>query len=77
MADAQISQSGPFFPKTGLLDAKSFDFAGRSDFDEKAAVLYSAQDAGVRDENLHRACTKAREDHLFPVTMRKSIIQID
>ena len=57
MADEQISQSGPLFPKISLLDAKCFDFARRADFDDEAAVLYSAQDARVRDENLHRACT--------------------
>ena len=49
MADAQISQSGPIFSKISLLDKKSFDFAGHSDFDNEAAVLYSAQDAGVRN----------------------------
>ena len=34
-----------------------FDLARRGDFDDEVAVLYSAQDAGVRDENLHRAFT--------------------
>ena len=29
----------------------------RGDFDDEVAVLYSAKDAGVRDENLHRAFT--------------------
>ena len=57
MADVQISQSGPLFPKISLLDAKCFDFARRADFDDEAAVLYSAGDAGVLDENLHRAHT--------------------
>ena len=52
MADAQISQLGPLFPKLSLLDGKTFDFAGLSDCDD-----YSAQDAGVLDEKLHRACT--------------------
>ena len=58
MADAQTSQSGPLFPNISLLDAKSFDFARWADFDDEAAVLYSAQDAGVRDENLYCACTR-------------------
>ena len=31
MADVQISQSGPFFPKISLLDAKCFDFAWLTD----------------------------------------------
>ena len=57
MADAQISESGPLFPKISILDAKCFDFARRADFDNEAAVFYFADDAGVRDENLHRACT--------------------
>ena len=46
MTDVQISQSCPLFPKLSLLDAKSFDLARWGDFDD-----------GVRDENLHRACT--------------------
>ena len=57
MADVQISQSGPLFPKIGLLDAKSFDLSRRGNFDDEVTVLCSAKDAGVRDENLHRACT--------------------
>ena len=52
MADEQISQSGPLFPKISPLDAKLFDLARRADFDDEAAVLNSVQDAGVRDENL-------------------------
>ena len=52
MADLQISQSGPLFLKNSLFDAKRFDFARQADFDDEAAVLHSAQDAGVRDENL-------------------------
>ena len=39
------------------MDAKWFDFVRRADFDDEAAVLYSAEDAGVQDENFHRACT--------------------
>ena len=57
MAVAQISQSGPLFPKISPLDAKYFDFAWRADFDDEAVVLNFAQNAEVRDENLHRACT--------------------
>ena len=57
MADVQICQSGPLFQKISLLDAKCFDFARLTDFDNEAAVLYSVQDAGVRYENLRRACT--------------------
>ena len=49
MADAQISQSGPLFPKTSPLAAKCFDLARRADFDDEAVVLNSAQDAGVLD----------------------------
>ena len=57
MAGGQISQLGTLFQKISLVDAKCFDFARRADFDDQAAILYSAQDAGARDENLHRACT--------------------
>ena len=57
MADKKISQSGPLFSKISVLDAKCSDFARRADFDDKAAVLCSAQDAGVLDENLHCAHT--------------------
>ena len=42
MADEQISHSDPLFPKISLLDAKCFDFAGQTDFDDEAAVPYSA-----------------------------------
>ena len=42
MADVQISQSGPLFLKISIFDAKSFDFAWLADFDDEAAVLYSA-----------------------------------
>ena len=34
-----------------------FWFAFLADFDDEAAVLYSARDAGVRDEKLHHRCT--------------------
>ena len=44
-----------------------FDFAGQAEFDDEAAVLYSAQDAGVQDENLHSACT-----WFFPAKARLS-----
>ena len=47
MADKQISQSGLLFPKISPLDTKLFDFARQADFDDEAAVLNSAQDAGV------------------------------
>ena len=40
MTDAQISQSGPLFPKISLLDAKCFDFARRANFDDEAEVLH-------------------------------------
>ena len=33
------------------------DWLSRADFDDEAAVLYSAQDAGVLDENLNCAHT--------------------
>ena len=41
--------------KNGLLDATCFYFASLADSDFEANVLNSAQDAGVRDENLHRS----------------------
>ena len=47
MADAQISQSGPFFPKTKVSDAKCFDSALQADFDDEPVVLYSVQDAWI------------------------------
>ena len=57
MADVEISQSGTLSPKISLFDAKCFDFARLADFDDEAAVVYFAQDGGVRDENLHRGCS--------------------
>ena len=45
IAYAQISQSGPFFPKTKVSDAKCFDSALQADFDDEPVVLYSVQDA--------------------------------
>ena len=57
MADLQMSQTGPFFRKISLFDATYFDIAPRAGSDDEANVLNSAQDAGVRDENLHRSHT--------------------
>ena len=76
MADLQISQSGPLFLKNSLFDAKRFDFARQADFDDEAAVLHSAQDAGVRDENLHPACTWffRAKDRLEPAKTWKDVL---
>ena len=61
MADSQMSQSGPLFPKIGQFEAICFDFAPTGRFwwrgGPQAAVLDFVQDAGVRDENFNRACT--------------------
>ena len=48
-----LDQTGPFFRKICLSDATYFDITPRADSDDEANVLNSAQDAGVRDENLH------------------------
>ena len=50
-------QSGPIFRKTSLFDAKCIEFAPLADYDDEVQVFDSAQNAGVLDENLHRACT--------------------
>ena len=50
MADAQISQSGPLFPKISLLEAKCCNIARQAYFDDEIAFLYSVKDAGVQDE---------------------------
>ena len=57
MEDLQVLQSGPFFWKISLLDATCFDFAPWVDYDDLAAVLDSAQNAALPDENLLSACT--------------------
>ena len=51
-----MSQIGTFFRKVRLFDATIFDMAPRIDFDDEAAFLDSAQDAGVLVENLHSVC---------------------
>ena len=56
-SDSQMPSTGPFVWKIRLFDATCFNIAPLADFDEEAAVLDSAQDAGVQVETLHRACT--------------------
>ena len=49
MAGSQKSKTGPFFRKISLFNAACFDIASLrlADSDDEAAVLHSAQDAGI------------------------------
>ena len=55
MTHAQMSQTGILFRKISLFGATCYDMAPQADFNDKAAVLNSAQDPGVLVENLHSA----------------------